>query len=231
MTSEMRWRSFGERLSGYARIELALARGEAMEALRLADRLHAEAIRIAPDAVTPHLWHLRGEALLQLDRLDEAEATLQVALRAIPPVAIHPYVWGIQVALGQVYKSQRHRDQAEAEFAAARKAIEQLAATLTDERLKSKFLTRALAQIPSSASLSPRQVAKRESGGLTARERQVAALIADGKSNREIAQELIVGERTVEGHVGNILSVLGVHSRAQIAAWAAKQGLKTKDIR
>ena len=49
---------------------------------------------------------------------------------------------------------------------------------------------------------------KQEFGGLTPRERQVAALVAQGKSNREIADELVLSERTVENHVGNILSKL-----------------------
>jgi DNA-binding NarL/FixJ family response regulator len=77
----------------------------------------------------------------------------------------------------------------------------------------------------STQSLSPRRATKQEFGGLTPRERQVAALVAQGKSNREIAGELVLSERTVENHVGNILSKLGFGSRAQIAAWAVEKGL------
>ncbi|MFN8464080.1 MAG: LuxR C-terminal-related transcriptional regulator [Caldilineaceae bacterium] len=54
---------------------------------------------------------------------------------------------------------------------------------------------------------------------LTRREREVAHLIADGLSNRDIAAALVVTERTIEGHVSNILGKLGFHSRTQIAAW------------
>ena len=50
-------------------------------------------------------------------------------------------------------------------------------------------------------------------------------LVAQGKTNREIADELVLGERTIETHVGNALSKLGFTSRAQIAAWAVGQGL------
>jgi DNA-binding NarL/FixJ family response regulator len=60
---------------------------------------------------------------------------------------------------------------------------------------------------------------------ITAREREVAALAARGLSNRQIAEELIVAERTVHAHVGSILGRLGFRSRAQIAAWAVEQGL------
>lgn len=44
-------------------------------------------------------------------------------------------------------------------------------------------------------------------------------------SNREIADTLVVGERTVETHVSNILNKLGFNSRTQIAAWAVEKGL------
>jgi predicted ATPase/DNA-binding CsgD family transcriptional regulator len=57
--------------------------------------------------------------------------------------------------------------------------------------------------------------------GLTRRERDVALRVADGKSNRTIAEELVITERTVEGHVSNILAKCGFRSRAQIAAWVA----------
>ena len=60
---------------------------------------------------------------------------------------------------------------------------------------------------------------------LTAREREVAALIARGLMNRQIGAELVITERTVETHVANILSKLGLTSRTQIATWAVAQGL------
>jgi DNA-binding NarL/FixJ family response regulator len=60
---------------------------------------------------------------------------------------------------------------------------------------------------------------------LTEREREVAILIANGKSNREIADRLVVGNRTVEVHVSSILSKLGFTSRSQIAVWAYEKGL------
>jgi non-specific serine/threonine protein kinase len=62
-------------------------------------------------------------------------------------------------------------------------------------------------------------------GGLTEREREVATLIASGKTNREIAQELVLSKRTIEKHAANILSKLGLTSRAQIVRWAIEKGL------
>jgi non-specific serine/threonine protein kinase len=63
-------------------------------------------------------------------------------------------------------------------------------------------------------------------GGLTLREREVAAWIAQGKSNREIAQAMVVGARTVETYVTRILNKLVFQSRVQIATWALERGLQ-----
>jgi non-specific serine/threonine protein kinase len=74
--------------------------------------------------------------------------------------------------------------------------------------------------------IAPSQRADKEKHhGLTAREREVAVLIAQGKSNREIAESLVLSERTIEGHVSNILNKLGFTARTQIAAWAVEKGL------
>jgi DNA-binding CsgD family transcriptional regulator len=58
---------------------------------------------------------------------------------------------------------------------------------------------------------------------LTPREREIAALIARGLSNRAIADELVISQATVARHVANMLTKLGFSSRAQIAAWVARQ--------
>ncbi|MEO3887635.1 LuxR C-terminal-related transcriptional regulator [Nonomuraea sp. B5E05] len=61
--------------------------------------------------------------------------------------------------------------------------------------------------------------------GLTGRERQVAALLTRGMSNRAIALELVISPATVARHVANIMDKLGFDSRAQIAVWAVKHGM------
>jgi DNA-binding CsgD family transcriptional regulator len=58
---------------------------------------------------------------------------------------------------------------------------------------------------------------------LTARERQIAGLVAAGLSNRGIADRLVISERTAQNHVQHILVKLGFSSRAQIAAWATQR--------
>jgi predicted ATPase/DNA-binding CsgD family transcriptional regulator len=69
------------------------------------------------------------------------------------------------------------------------------------------------------------QAAGRGSDPLTRREREVAALIARGLTNRQIAERLVISERTADNHVANILGRLGFSSRAQVAVWAAERGL------
>ena len=61
-----------------------------------------------------------------------------------------------------------------------------------------------------------------EDDPLSLRERQVAALVADGLSNREIAAQLVISERTAQNHVQHILGKLGFANRAQIAAWTER---------
>lgn len=69
------------------------------------------------------------------------------------------------------------------------------------------------------------QKAQKELEALTPREREVAALIAQARSNEEIAEQLVVSKRTVESHIANIRSKLGFTNRAQIVRWAIETGL------
>ncbi|MGW2047485.1 response regulator [Streptomyces sp. NPDC001858] len=62
-------------------------------------------------------------------------------------------------------------------------------------------------------------------GSLTEREREVLGLIADGRSNREIARALVLSEKTVKTHVSNILMKLDLADRTQAALWAVRNGV------
>jgi predicted ATPase/DNA-binding CsgD family transcriptional regulator len=61
-------------------------------------------------------------------------------------------------------------------------------------------------------------------GGLTPRELQIVALIVQGHSNKAIGEELVISPATAARHIANILLKLGLRSRAQVAAWAARAG-------
>jgi DNA-binding NarL/FixJ family response regulator len=95
---------------------------------------------------------------------------------------------------------------AELEFEAARTALEELGAGPDLERL-------------AHLAGSPRP------GGLSRREREVLTLVAAGKTNRAIATELFISEKTVARHVSNIFTKVGLSSRAEATAYAYKHGL------
>jgi DNA-binding CsgD family transcriptional regulator len=220
--------SVGQRACWLARADLALRHGDPQEALRIADDLIASALPGRGLAAIPRLWKLRGEALASIEST-EAEAVLIAAEKAASRQGAVSLVWQIRASLGNWYQSRRQVDDALIQFDRARETIHQICENIPEGDLREGFIRQASEELPSVSPPSPRQIAKREFGGLTERERQVAALIAQGKSNREIATELVVGERTAETHVANIMAKLGFDSRTQIAAWATRLGL-TKEV-
>jgi non-specific serine/threonine protein kinase len=83
---------------------------------------------------------------------------------------------------------------------------------------------------PAEAAGSRRRTRRLDGAVLTAREREVATLVAHGRTNRQIATALIISERTADAHVQNILNKLGFNARAQIATWATERGLSADQI-
>jgi DNA-binding NarL/FixJ family response regulator len=71
-----------------------------------------------------------------------------------------------------------------------------------------------------------RQVSARQPGALSEREREVARLVAQGLRNREIADALVITEKTAANHVQRVLDKLGLKSRSQVAAQAETLGLR-----
>jgi DNA-binding CsgD family transcriptional regulator len=78
---------------------------------------------------------------------------------------------------------------------------------------------------PSTTPVPERAPTEDPTGNLTRREREVATLVARGLTNRQVAEELSISERTVANHVAKMLSKLGLRSRAQIATWANERKL------
>lgn len=214
-----------QRRVALARVEVEALCGQPDRALAKLDQLIQSTVNLTPETIVPRLWATRGEILIALQRHAEATATLEAAQHEAQAQGRLPLVWRIQISLGKVYRALKRVEEAAQEFEQARRLIEELASRVSDETLRENFAQQATALIPNTPALSPRRAARKEFGGLTERERDVAVHIARGKSNREIAETLVVAERTVAAHIGNILNKLGFNSRAQIAAWATAKGL------
>jgi DNA-binding CsgD family transcriptional regulator len=218
-------KTLGHRRVELARAELALAEGKPAEGLSRAEALIATAPGAMPSSRMPVLRHVQGDALAALRREDDALAVLLQARDDAHALKTSTILWPIERSLGRLYQQMKRGEEAEGHFATARSIIDEIAGQNADEGLRERFRAGSLATLPAPRRITPNQAAKAQYDGLTARERDVAALIAQGKSNRDIAEALVLGERTIETHVGNILGKLRFSSRAQIAAWAVQKKL------
>jgi DNA-binding CsgD family transcriptional regulator len=208
-------KTLGARALELARADVALARGDGALALYLV----GDDVNGAPRAGV-----MRARALSSLQRWNEATAELSRARVEAQQQHAYPLQWRIDAAQGCIYLAQRRRLDARHAFDRARAIAQSLEATLNASNLAGfrAFVDRLAPPPPEPTS---RQAAKQSFGGLTQRERDAAALIAAGKSNRDIAARLGIGERTVEGYVAAAMAKLRVTSRSQVAVWAAEQGL------
>ena len=98
--------------------------------------------------------------------------------------------------------------------------LEALRAVAAGESLLDSKVTKGLLE-----KLMAARTAPDDDGELTAREREVLVLIADGATNKEIAAKLVVSDNTARNHVSHILSKLGFSRRSEAAAYAVKKGL------
>jgi DNA-binding NarL/FixJ family response regulator len=221
-----------QRVCWHSRAMLALTHGDFESALHLSDHLNESdsTILYRIEWLVPHPQQLRAEALAALGRMADAETTLDLALSNGSAQSRPSQRWRLHVSRAKLYLSQNRLGEAEQEFTVARTILDRLAATIPDDTVRIDFLSRASAFFPAQPPLTPRQAAKRDFEGLTEREREVAVLIAQGYSNRAIAETLVVSQRTASTHVSNILGKLGLTSRTQIAAWAIERGLAQPGI-
>jgi two-component system response regulator NreC len=81
-----------------------------------------------------------------------------------------------------------------------------------------RFLVKDIAEQKNAAS-------EEQGDGLTAREIEVLTLIAEGRTSREIAEELVISAKTVDRHRENIMNKLDIHSRVELVKYAIRRGL------
>lgn len=216
--------NIGERMMNWAWCELRLAQERYGEVLQIAGQLIEIASCNAAQICLPTLFHLKGKALWGLGKPEEAIDTLVAAKEMASKLHARPVLWLIMADLGKIYSQFNQEQAASEEFAAARLLIRELAEGLAEIADCKNFLQTASKRIPSEKR-SPVRPTPKNPGKLTGREREIAALIAQGKSNLEIAQSLVLSKRTVETHITNILTKLDFSSRAQIAVWATRNEL------
>ena len=191
-------------------VEAELARGEA-DAARAAATELAE---IAAVLDAPVLWavsaHARGAVQLAQGDARGALAALRDAWVRWRDIGMPYEEAQTRVLMAVAAARLGDTDTCDIETDAARQLFKRLGAT------------RALAGI---AELSQPSHAPRGAGGLSPREEQVLRLVATGKTNRAIADELFISEKTVARHVSNIFDKLGVSSRAAATAYAYQRNL------
>jgi len=194
-----------------------LARGDAVESLATLDRLFETGLNVRSSRDIPVLsWH-RGCALARLGRFDDADEALLAAYSSVTALDQPGKLWRICLDRARFYQSDGRVADASALVNEARAIVERLAPCIPDEEPRLNFLATATAMCEEIDGGRMKPVEALDD--LTARERDVALLVARGLSNRQIADELFIGERTVETHVGNVLGKLGFSSRTQIATW------------
>lgn len=217
--------TLAQRMIWAAHVEWLLADGQPDRARTIVEQLIAAACNMTAGTVIPRLWYLHGKSLAALGREDAAIATLHAAATAAQFWGNLPISRRIYVSMGKAYVATGQRAEAHAAFAQARAATDQLAAHMPTDALRTHFNQEATRDLPQVARISPQKAMQQQFDGLTTREREVATLVAQGRSNRAIADELVLSERTIEKHVENIMAKLDVSNRTQIAVWATEKGL------
>lgn len=187
-----------------AYVEIMLAAGDIQEARSACRELEELASVIDTDAVRAMAAHGQGAVALAAGDAREAFASLRRAFELWDKVEAPHEAARARMLLGLAFTSLGDAEAGSLELAAARAVFEQLGAAPDLARLEAA---------------EKRTPAKRHPE-LTPRELQVLRLIAAGKTNKAIARQLSVSERTVDRHVSNILTKLGVPSRAAATAYA-----------
>jgi len=225
MLREQQPANVGERQVSLVWGEFALAQREPAIALHIAEQLIASAPGKAYQQPIPHLLALKGEALIALKRLEEAaealeDAKLGAELRQAPSI-----LWRIHRSLGQVYHLLKREDSAQHEWRAAREIIAKLAGTIDETALREHFVQAALQSFPSARPLPSRRIAAEKCDGLTEREIEVLRCVAQGLTDAQVAERLVISPRTVHSHLNSIYSKLGISSRSAATRYAFEHDL------
>jgi len=187
-----------------AYIEIVLAARDVPAARSAADELEGIAALVGMPYLSALSAHATGAVLLAEDQPQAALAALRSAATGWKDLDAPYEAARTRVLIGLACRALGDRDGADLELDAARQVFEWLGAAPDLVRVR---------QIARPGEPEPR-------AGLTPRETTVLRLVATGRTNRAIAGDLGISEKTVARHVSNIFTKLGISSRAAATAWA-----------
>jgi ATP/maltotriose-dependent transcriptional regulator MalT len=196
-----------------AHVEVAIAAGDLEEARRAAGELAEIAEAFGADVLDAMAAHAAGAVALAAGDAGGALPHLRRSFETWQRLGAPYLAARVRVAVANACRALRDDDGCGLELDAARSVFASLGAGPDVARVD------ALARGGAAAAAPPR------SFGLTARELQVLRLVAAGKTNRTIATELFLSEKTVDRHVSNIFDKLDVSSRAAATAFAYENRL------
>ena len=183
-------------------VELLFELGRVDDGMRVLDAWEADAARVGRGWVLAHTTRCRGLVAAAEGSVDRAADLLQQAVAQHEEVGDPFGRARALLALGVVRRRARQKRDARDAIRAALAGFEQLGAATWVEKTRNEL-----------GSIGGRT---REEG-LTPAERRVAALVAEGRTNREVAAALFLGERTVASHLTHVYAKLGVRSRTELA--------------
>jgi DNA-binding NarL/FixJ family response regulator len=209
-------------------VHTELARGDTAAAAEWVDRIEVLARALGPRLRGPCAYaHLtRAEVLLAVGDAEAAAAAARVALSGFEAISARVDASRARLLVGLACAAAGRRAPALAELAKAQVEFADAGARrMLDEAVRAqRRLGRRVAGRTAGQPCLPGAKSHPRLAGLTRREAEVAALIGEGRTNRQIAAQLVVSERTVDAHLRNMFAKLDVSSRAAVAAALASDG-------
>jgi DNA-binding CsgD family transcriptional regulator len=183
--------------------EALLEVGRIDDAAEVVDRWEADAIRLDRQRVLAQVARCRGLLAAARGAVDEAVSLLDEAIAQHDEVGDPFGEARAELALGIALRRARKKRAAREAIEAALAGFEDLGASTWAERARGEL---------------GRIGGRTREEGLTPAERRVAALVAEGRTNQEVAAALFLGERTVASHLTRIYAKLGIRSRTELAS-------------
>ncbi len=192
-----------------AAVEVLVAAGELDAAVEACDELEVTAASFRSRSLDAVAAHARGTILVAAGEPEGALPLLRQALEEWHTLDVPYEAARVHVLVGRASRALGDEEDARSEWAAAREVLADLGADPDLQRLD-RLIAGAT---------------DRDTHGLSARQLEVLRLVAAGRSNREVADALVISHRTVERHVSDIFTKLDVSSRAAATAYAYEHGL------